>query len=98
MNRQDIIDKTMSKLAMNVKQQDNQKIIKLITDGKVKEKLIPRYIFSYAKENKFNDDQRLKLMQDLVKAKVQDISPEHKQGMEYLRDKMFKIPRASLTI
>jgi len=98
MDRQAIINKTMTKLAMDVKNVDNKKVIQQILDKKVPEASVPRYIFNYAEQRHFNDDQRLKLMQDMIAMKVHEISPKYKQGVEYLRDKMFKIPRESLRI
>lgn len=98
MNRQDIINKTMNKLAMAVKNVDNQKVIQKILDGKIPEASVPRYINTFAENSNYNDDQKLKLLQDMVELKVHEISPKFKQGVEYLRDKMFKIPKANLKI
>ena len=92
MNRDIIIAKVLKKLS-EINTIDIKEMIGKIKDGTVPETSVPRFVYTFAERNRYDEDQRRTLMQYLFNEKVHKISPKHKQGMEYLRDKLFKFDR-----
>ena len=96
MDRQAIINKTLNKLSkLNTISIDQ--MVDKIKDGTVPEASVPRTVVTFAEKNNYGDDEKKQLMEHLLESEVHKLSDKHLQRMEYLRDKMFKIPRSQLS-
>lgn len=97
MDRDLIIAKVLQKLS-RINTISVNELIDKIKRGVVPKASLPRTVFSFAERNNYNDFERKELMEYLIKEDIHKMSAKHKQGMEFLRDTLFKIPSTELVI
>jgi len=88
MDKKKIIAKVMMKLSLVTVDQ----LIDILKDPRRTNPIsLPRITYSWSQQMNNTMDENKKLLDRLIEEKIHEISPKHKQAIEYLAKKLFKI-------